>query len=97
MKPILWIFLFLPIMDNHTKEQRRKTMQFILFSANLEKKIGLLSKGSILKIFTYFLIISQSCRLEISYMAKIPNNAFYRRRYPDAINYPAPISFVLAV
>src|SRR4030067_911400 len=29
MKLILWIFLFMPAMDNLTKEQRRKTMQAI--------------------------------------------------------------------
>lgn len=29
MKPISWIFLFLPVMDNLTKEQRRKNMQNI--------------------------------------------------------------------
>ena len=29
MKPISWIFLFLPVMDNLTREQRRKNMQNI--------------------------------------------------------------------
>jgi DNA mismatch endonuclease (patch repair protein) len=29
MKPILWIFLSLPVMDNLTREQRRKNMQNI--------------------------------------------------------------------
>lgn len=39
MKPILWISLFLPIMDNLTKEQRRKTMQAIRSKGTLPERL----------------------------------------------------------
>lgn len=39
MKPISWIFLFLPIMDNLTKEQRRKTMQSIRSKGTLPERL----------------------------------------------------------
>ena len=39
MKPISWIFLFLPDMDNLTKEQRRKTMQAIRSKGTLPERL----------------------------------------------------------
>ncbi len=67
MKPILWIFLSLPVMDNLTREQRRKNMQNIR-SVGTQPELSIMRelkrKKSILQVMPNLLQENQILSLE---------------------------------